>query len=72
MDKESILQAAEEEWLIYFKWSSNNVEKAKWPWFWLILAESIWPTPGYVSLGFVPLEYAQWFKEQEIREEDGE
>jgi hypothetical protein len=48
MDKESMLQAAEDEWLGSLDYSKQycfSIEEYAWHWFWLILAESIWPSP---------------------------
>lgn len=52
MDKDAMIQAAESDWFhavndaeyAKIKWGMNNsAEEYTWHWFWLILAESIWP-----------------------------
>lgn len=51
MDKESMLQAAEEQWMVLSAVSNFDglVELNAWHWFWLILAESIWPSPPEIT-----------------------
>lgn len=80
MDKESMLQAAEYEWLECYHddrdwmmdiYGTSSPDVMPMPWFWLILAESIWPSPTEFD-GFFQLTYSQWLKEQDEREESGE